>query len=412
MTDNRRNQGATKYHAQRVVFDDLVPTRQSPVNHRLSTQGGQLGVSGDYSLPAWFGEGDPSACIANEHHAIRQTVGVIDNSRLTKVFVEGPDAVKALNWLSTNNCDVAVGTLVYTPWCDDHGTVIADVTVTRLADDRFLVLGTEMHYAMLAATIHHACKERMLDITITDRSEEIAAFSVQGPYARTLLSQLTTADLSNRSFPLCSAREITVVGVQVLALRITFTGELGWELHLPSEHAVEIYDALFEAGQDLDVRPVGFEALCGLATEAGYHELDSILQSVMTPLEANLGAVVNYDQANRFRGQLALESQLAGWPPPLRLAHVRLVDPHARLDVGAPVKRFGITVGTVTLSAYGHGVGAAVGFVELTNSDGISDEWIAAGYWTIGTEGEPIQALVSTKAWFDPLRLRVNEICA
>jgi heterotetrameric sarcosine oxidase gamma subunit len=399
-----------------------VPTRRSPLHHQLEQQGAQFELTSGWLQPRWFrhpeqpldAETDRQAsregAIRIEQHATRHHVGVFDSSSLSKVMIQGPDALASMEWLSTAACDVPVGKIVYTTWCDDQGGVSAHVTVTRLADDRFLVVGTDTVQHLIVEAMHQAAVEKELDFVVNDVTSSSAVISVQGPDSRKLITRLTEADLSNKLFPYMSAQTIDVHGISVLAMRVTFTGELGWELHVPTEFSEFVYRALFEAAGELTVVPCGYVALHALGAEKGYLDFDHTLETAMTPLEANIGFTISWTKTSDFRGRRALERQQNSWPPQLRLALVQLADPTDRLILGETVLRFGIAVGRVVMAAYGHTINAAVGYVELTHADGISDDWIMTGDWTIRSIDKQFpqrNAHVGLRPWYDPHRLRL-----
>jgi heterotetrameric sarcosine oxidase gamma subunit len=342
-----------------------------------------------------------------EHLAARDNVGIFDVSLLCKFAVSGPDALAMLNWLSTNDIDVPLGKVVYTPWCDDHGRIIADVTVTRLGADEFLVVGTDTVHKRLDAALRQPVSDARYDASVIDVTFDTAVISVQGQQARTLINRLSDSDLSLDAFRYMTAQHIVVAGVTMLALRLTYTGDLGFELHIPANQAVGVYDALFDAGADLGVRPCGIDAMYSLGSEKGYLDFDYNIDETMTPLQAHLGFTLDWKKPFGFRGQGALEKIKRMGPPTTRLVLVRLENGGPNLTAGDVVMRNSRRVGSVIVGAYGHSVGAAVGYAEVVESTGVTDDWLGHGAWYVMTESGRVKAKVGTTAWFDPDRTRI-----
>jgi glycine cleavage system aminomethyltransferase T len=396
----------------------MAGSLRSPLHERLVEQHARFGESGPWLYPLWFsptmGDGagpqtPAERSVANriEHLAARSGVGIFDVSLLCKFVVTGPDALAMLNWLSTNDIDVPVGKITYTPWCDDHGRIIADVTVTRLGSAEFLVVGTDTVHQRIDGALRRPIAEARYDARVRDTTMDTAVISVQGPNTRTLINRLSDDDLSLDEFGYMTAEHITVAGVRTLALRLTYTGDLGFELHVPAAQSVHVYDALFAAGEGLDVRACGIDAMYSLGSEKGYLDFDYNIDETMTPLQAQLDFTIDWKKPFGFRGQVALEQLRRQGPPTTRVVLVCLHVPDRTIASGDAVMRNGRRVGSVVVASYGHSVGAAVGYVEISDSTGVTDEWVASGTWHVMSEHGRERAKVGTTAWFDPTRSRI-----
>jgi glycine cleavage system aminomethyltransferase T len=389
--------------------DTSKRTYKSPLHRRLNEQHAQFGQSGPWLYPLWFADVTADRGEANriEHLATRAGVGVFDVSLLCKFLVTGEDALALLNWLSTNDIDVPVGKIVYTPWCDDHGRIIADVTVTRLGSTQFLVVGTDTVHQRITDALRQPILESRFDAHLVDTTFETAVISVQGPNTRALINRLSEDDLSLEAFRYMTAEPITVAGVPTLALRLTYTGDLGFELHVPAEEAVHVYDALFSSGEGLNVRACGIDAMYSLGSEKGYLDFDYNIDATMTPLQAALESTIDWKKPHGFRGQRELENLRRQGAPTTRLVLVCVQGPSHTIASGDVITHGGRRVGSMIVSSYGHSIGAAVGYAEVTDSDGVTDEWLASGAWHVITETGRVKAKVGTKPWFDPKRSRI-----
>ena len=210
--------------------------------------------------------------MGREHAAVREAAGLLDMSLMAKFLVQGPGAAAVLSRLSANDVTAGLGRLVYTQWLNEAGGIVADVTVTWLEPDKFLVIASDLIHRRIEPLIRRATGPGEF-LTVTDVTSGTTLLSVQGPASRTLIGRLTDADLSNEAFPYLSARQIHVGYAPVLAIRVTYVGELGWELHVPAEYAMGVYDDLVSAGDDLGFRLAGLSAMSSLRLEKGYRDM-------------------------------------------------------------------------------------------------------------------------------------------
>ncbi|HEY5657428.1 MAG TPA: FAD-dependent oxidoreductase, partial [Myxococcota bacterium] len=290
--------------------------RRTALHDRFAAAGAHFGVSAGWEFPEWFAPGEHPkvergfarqasfAIVGEEHRCVREKVGIFDMTLMAKLDVHGPDAAAVLNRISANDVAREVGKIVYTQWLDKKGGIVADLTVTRLAEDRFLVVAGDVIERRIAAMIRRETRDDE-HVYTTDVTSKYAILSVQGPKSRELLSRLSPADLSNDAFPYMTARKIEVGYARVLAARVTYVGELGWELYVPSEYVLSVYDALIEAGADLGVRPIGLAALSSLRLEKAYRDMAVDIDNTDNPLDAGLGFCVAMDKPGGFVGREA-----------------------------------------------------------------------------------------------------------
>jgi 4-methylaminobutanoate oxidase (formaldehyde-forming) len=287
---------------------------------------------------------------------------------------------------------------------NERGGIECDLTVTRLAPDRyFIVTGAAVAEHDLDWIRRHLAPSAR--VALTDRTSALAVLGLMGPRSRELLACLTDADLSNAGFPFASAREIAVAGAPVRALRITYVGELGWELYVPAEFAVHVHDALVAEGRDLGLRHAGYHAMDSLRSEKAYRSWGHDISSEDTPLEAGLGFAVAFDKPTAFLGRDALGRQRAA-ALTKRLLVFTLDDPEPLLLGNEPVWRGGALVGRTTSGAYGHTLGRSVGMGYVQDPSGVDDRYVGAAPWQLEVAGERIPATAHLVAPYDPAATR------
>jgi 4-methylaminobutanoate oxidase (formaldehyde-forming) len=245
-------------------------------------------------------------------------------------------------------------------------------------------------------------------VTVTDVTSGTTLLTVQGPRSRELLQPLTSADLSNEAFPYMTAQEIDLGYARVLAMRVTYVGELGWELHVPAELALTVYDALHEAGAGVGFRDVGLGAMGSLRLEKAYRDYGLDIDNSDTPLDVGLGFAVAWDKPGGFVGRDALLAARTSGPPKRRLVQVLVEDPEPLLWGGEPFLRDGRWFGYVRAAAYGHTLGGAVGLAMVEDDAGIPAEAIAGGRFEVEIAGVRYPARASIRPLYDPDRLRIR----
>ncbi|MFT3854056.1 MAG: FAD-dependent oxidoreductase [Ilumatobacteraceae bacterium] len=394
--------------------------RRSPLYSRLAAQGAWFkDVSGWEGADWYAGAGatpDPGpltwgrpgcwSAWAAEHRACREGVIVMDMSFMSKFHVQGRDAGPALSQLSAGHVDGDAGTITYTQWLNDGGTIEADLTVTKLDDGDFLVVATDTAHRHVETRMRRAFSYSGAHAFATDVTSGLAQLNVQGPRSRSLLQGLTSVDLSNAAFPFRTARWIDIGFARALCVRITYLGELGYELYVPTDQAVHVYDLLVDAGRAFDLRHAGLRALASLRMEKGYRDYGHDIDNTDDPLSAGLGFAV--DWSHDFTGRSALEALRAAGPLTRRLVQVQLRDPEPLLHHAEVVRRDGVDVGYVRSASYGHTLGAAVGLAMVGDDAPVTTAWLDAGSWTVDVAGCEIEAVASLSPLYDPRGTRIR----
>jgi 4-methylaminobutanoate oxidase (formaldehyde-forming) len=397
-------------------FESGRGLRKSPLHDLLAAQGACFGAKNGWERPNWFArDGVPPVtkysfgrqnwfdCHAAEHRAARENVAVFDQSGFSKYIFKGPEAVAILQRLCGNNVDVPVGRAVYTGMFNARGGFESDLTVIRLAADEFYIItGTSQatrDFDWIARNLTTSAHAVLVDVT-----NAYSVIGVMGPNARQLLSGLTGADLSNAAFPLLMAKTIEIGKTIARAVRITYVGELGWELHVPTEQASLLYETLMSAGKDLGVANAGHYAINSLRLEKGYRAWGAELSPDDSPLEAGLAFALDWTKP--FIGREALLKQKEG-PLKRQLVIFILEDPGPMLWGSEPIYRNGHPVGYTTSGSYGHSVGAGIAMGYVNNSEGINADLIKFGRFEIGVSGERLPARACLRPPYDPGRKRI-----
>jgi len=295
---------------------------------------------------------------------------------------------------------------VYTQWLNTAGGIVADVTVTRLAADRFLVVASDIIHRRIEPLIRRETRKGEVAL-VTDVTSATTLLSVQGPASRTLLQRLTDADLSNAAFPYLTAQQIHVGYAPVTASRVTYVGELGWELNIPTEYAAGLYDDLIAAGADLGCRPIGLAAMSGLRLEKGYRDMGVDIDNTDNPIEAGLGFAVAWDKLGGFIGRDALVAAREASAPIDRVVGIHVANPDLDLYGLEPVHRDGVSVGYVRAAAFGHTLGGPVGLAQVHCDAGVTSNWLSSGTFTVRTPSGDYPGVVQVGPFYDPARLRI-----
>ncbi len=394
--------------------------RRSVLHERLEAAGAHFGESAGWENTSWFAPADAEIEFkltyarpdwfefhAAEHRAVREAVALLDMSSMSKFFVQGPDAEATLNRISGNNIAVPVGQCVYTQWMNVRGGVEADVTVTRVAEDRFLVVAAELFHRRVETMLRRGTPPEAR-VYITDVTSAFTLLSVQGPESRNLLSRVTLADLSNDAFPYYTAQELDLHYARGLVARMSFVGELGWELFVPTEFALGVYDRIVEVGSEFGLVHAGMETLESTRTEAKRLDYGLDMENSDSPLEAGLGFAVDFDKPDGFVGRDALLVQRENRPYTSRLVQFLLADPEALLYGEEPIIRDGKTVGYLRSGAYGHTLGGPMGLGYVDHEEGVTVDFIKSGKFEIQVAGERFPARASLRSMYDPKNLRVR----
>ena len=394
--------------------------RRSVLHERLEAAGAHFGESAGWENTSWFAPADAEIEFkltyarpdwfefhAAEHRAVREAVALLDMSSMSKFFVQGPDAEATLNRISGNNIAVPVGQCVYTQWMNVRGGVEADVTVTRVAEDRFLVVAAELFHRRVETMLRRGTPPEAR-VYITDVTSAFTLLSVQGPESRNLMSRVTLADLSNDAFPYYTAQELDLHYARGLVARMSFVGELGWELFVPTEFALGVYDRIVEVGSEFGLVHAGMETLESTRTEAKRLDYGLDMENSDSPLEAGLGFAIDFDKPDGFVGRDALLAQRENRPYTSRLVQFLLADPEALLYGEEPIIRDGKTVGYLRSGAYGHTLGGPMGLGYVDHEEGVTVDFIKSGKFEIQVAGERFPARASLRSMYDPKNLRVR----
>ncbi|HWA20646.1 MAG TPA: FAD-dependent oxidoreductase, partial [Devosia sp.] len=391
----------------------------SPLYGKLKAHGAVFGSKLGWERPNWFapagteardiysmGRQNWFAPVGDEHRLVREAVGLFDQSSFAKYEVTGRDAAGALGEIAANRMDKPPGRLTYTQLLNTRGGIECDLTIARLADDHFyIVTGTGFRTHDLAWIADHL--PAGADVSVTDVTEAFGTLSLMGPRARDVLSAVTTADVSNEAFPFGHVRILPIAGHDVRALRVTYVGELGWELHIPLAATGEVFDALMQAGAPYGIRPIGYRALESLRLEKGYRAWGSDITPNDTPFEAGLGWAVKLKHNTPFIGRSALYTFSA--KPLKKLLTTFTTDREDIVLLGREtILRDGAFAGYLTSGGYGYTIGKPIGLGYVRNADGLTEDWVLSGKYELVVAGEKHAAAPHLAPLYDPEGLKVK----
>jgi 4-methylaminobutanoate oxidase (formaldehyde-forming) len=397
------------------------PFRRSPAYHLLKAAGASFGSRMGWERANFFAPPGESPEIryswgkqnwlpwsAAEQRAARSAVAVFDQTSFSKYLVSGPDAERALQWICTADVAVPPGHVVYTGLLNDRGTYESDLTVTRVSASEYLLVSSA---ATTERDKDHLRRQlpRGAQVTITDVTSALAVYGVMGPRSRELLSGLSRASFANDEFPLRTSREVDLSYANVRATRISYIGELGWELYVPAEFAAGVYEDLMAAGEALGVVNAGYYAIESMRLEKGYRAFGRELTPDYGPVEAGLLFACKLRTPTEFLGRAAVEkARKIG--PRRRLVSLVASDPEVTLWGGELVLRDGVAAGQLTSAAWGEALGRPVGLAYLwdTTGDPVTADWIRAGRYEVNVGGEVSPAAVSLAPPFDPASARMQ----
>ena len=399
-------------------FETARGIRRSALHDRFVERNACFGEVAGWERPNWFAPDGVEPCYqyswfrqnwfdysAEEHRAVREGLGLFDQSSFAKFLVQGPDAGSVLNGICANNISVPVGKIVYTQWLNEIGGIEADLTVTRTAEEEFLVVTSAASqvrdFAWLKRHIPRDARAFATDVT-----SSMAVIGVMGPRSRGLLQRVVAKDLSDEAFPFGWSRQVEIGYSPVRASRISYVGELGWELYMPTECGLQVYDALLEVSEGLELRHAGMHAMNSLRLEKGYRHWGHDVTDEDTPLEAGLGFAVDFDKPDFIGREALLRQRELGVKK--RLVQFLLQDPEPLLYHHEPIYRDGSIVGYIASGAYGHSLGASVGLGYVKHEGGVSGDFVESGRYEIEVAGRRFPARASLKPLYDPQGSRLK----
>ena len=400
-------------------YETARGVRKAAIHDRLRAAGACHGEAYGWERPNWYapdgvepvydysyGRQNWFEHSAAEHRAVREGVALFDQSSFAKFRFEGRDTMAVLNRICANNIDVAPGRVVYTQWLNEHGGIEADLTVTRLTEHAFMIVSA----AETEVRDFYWLKRHIPDdahCVLTNVTSGMGVISIMGPKARDLLQSLTPDDMSHAAFPFATSREIELGYGYVRASRMTFVGELGWELYIPTEFMQDTYDRIVVAGAEYGLAHAGYHALNSLRTEKAYRHWSHDITDEDSPLEAGLDFVVKWDKPGGFVGREALlEQREKGLSR--HLVQLRLKDAEPLIYHNEPIWREGTLVGHITSGAYGHTLGGAVGLGYVSAIPGEVPEAVLDGHYEVEVACEKIAAEVSLRPLYDPENSKIR----
>ena len=409
-----------KMHWPHLQKESARNIRKSVLHDRWVMLNASFGEAVGWERPMWFAPKESESkniyshtrpnwfeYTALECKAAREKAIILDQSSFGKFLIQGSNACEFLQGICSGKIDVEMGRIVYTHMLNSRGGIEVDLTVNRLDEDRFMIVSSATSqprdHAWVAKNI--ATNSRA---TLTDVTSCYTVLSIQGPNSRDVLSSVSNADFSNEAFPLATSKTIEVGYAHAIANRLTFIGELGWELYIESEFAQDIFDRIMDAGSDFGLKPAGYHALEHLRCEKAYREFDLDLTPEDTPFEAGLGYTVDLDKPGDFTGRDSLLSQTEFGLLKKRLVMFKLNDPEPVLYGEEPIWLNGKIAGYLSSGAFSFTLGTSVGMGYVRQADGITDDLTANGRWEIEIACERFAAVASLRTFLDPSRERVH----
>ncbi len=397
--------------------------RRSPLYPYTKQLGAVFGEVNGWERPNWYardgvkpeyaysyGRQNWFPCADHEAKQLMNNCAFFDQASFAKYAVEGRAACKVLNRISANNVDVEPGRIVYTQWLNERGGIEADLTMTRLAEDRFLVVTGAVPQTRDMAWLKRHTPDDASCIAF-DITSGLPMIAVMGPKSRALLEKLSGADLSNAAFPFGTSQEIEIGYARVRASRITYVGELGWELYVPAEFAAHVFETLQTAGTEFGLTPAGMHTMNNCRMEKAYRHWGHDISDEETPIEAGLGFALAWDKPGGFIGREALLKQRDRKQQPKRMVCLALDDNSATAPMiyhEEPIYRDGVIVGSTTSGAWGHRVNLSLGLGYVRNEAGVTKEWIESGNWEVELAWKRYPARVQLQSFYDPKGERIK----
>lgn len=396
--------------------------RHSPLHEKLAAHNACFGEAAGWERPNWFapegvepkyeysfGKQNWFEYNAAEHKAAREKVVLFDQSSFSKYLVQGRDSCKVLQRISSANVDVEIGKMVYTHWLNDRGGIEADLTVTRLAEDRYWIVSGAAQTIKDINWLERNIGEDEF-CCVSDITNAWAVMGVMGPDSRALLSDVLNHDMSTEKFPFGAFQAVELGASRAYAARVSYVGELGWELYVPTDQARHGFDILWDKGQTHGLKMAGMHTLDTCRIEKKFVHYGHDVAEEDTPLECGMSFVCDLEKEIPFIGRDAILKQKETQSfMNKRLVQFLLEDPEAMLYSHEPILRDGIIVGHLTSGNYGHTLGSSVGLGYIEVEDQVTKEYIEAGKFEIDVGGDRIPARASLTAMYDPQAKRMRE---
>ncbi|MBN9886314.1 GcvT family protein [Salipiger abyssi] len=397
------------------------PCRKSPLYDTLKANGACFGEKLGWERPNWYADlsageeardiytyGKPNwfDAVGREHKAAREAAVLYDQTSFAKFILKGPDAEKALSWIAANDVAKPVGGLIYTQMLNDRGGIECDLTCVRTRQDEYYIVtgtGYATHdFDWIARNIPADCNAQLVDVT-----SAYAVLSLMGPRARDILSAVTRDDVSNEGFKFGTAKTIGIAGCPVNALRVTYVGELGWELHLPVEYATTVYAALKQAGAAHGLIDAGYRSIESLRLEKGYRAWSGEIGPDYTPFEAGLGWACKLRKDVPFKGREAVQAQKEGGVKKM-LATFTTDDPDTIICGRSTIFRNGERVGYLASAGFGYTLNQWIGFGYVRSEGGVDADYVLSGEYELEVATKRVPCKVHLAPLFDPRMERVK----
>jgi len=396
------------------------PCRKSPLYDTLTEQGACFGEKLGWERPNWFADASKGEtpkdvysferqnwfdAVGREHKAARETAVLFDQTSFAKFALKGPDAVAALSWIAANDVDKPVGSLIYTQMLNEKGGIECDLTVGRVAEDEYYIVtgtGFATHdFDWISKNIPEGMNCQLFDITSSN-----AVLSLMGPNARKILEKITRDDISNECFKFGKIKTIGIAGCPVQALRVTYIGELGWELHLPVEYATTVYSAIMKAGTGLGLQNAGYRSIESLRLEKGYRAWGAEIGPDHTPFEAGLGWAVKLKKNIPFKGREVAQEQKSNGVNKMLACFT--VSPDVVLQGRETIYRNGERVGWLTSGGFGYTVNKSIGYGFIRNADGVDTAFVEDGEYELEVATQRVKCDAQLGALYNPSMSRVK----
>ncbi|MCP3688441.1 MAG: FAD-dependent oxidoreductase, partial [Gammaproteobacteria bacterium] len=388
----------------------------SPLHETLKQQGACFGEVCGYERANWFTRDGAKASYQysykrqnwfefyrQEHLAVRESLGLFDMSSFAKFEVSGPDSQSALQYICAADMNVEIGKVVYTQWLDIRGGINADLSIVKVDNERFWVVTS---IGSCNRDWWHLKQHLRGDVQLTDISMQYACLSLQGPNARKALEKIVDCDVSSSGFAFGVGRFANIASAKIWLQRLSYVGELGWEIFIAADDAVKVFNAIQRAGTEFDIRNAGLHALNSLRLEKGFRHWGHDIGAADNLIEAGLGFVAKPD-AGDFIGREAFLRQKAAGLPARRLLQFLLDDPEPLLYHNEPIIMDGTAVGYLTSAMYAHSLDGAIG-MGYVSKPGLTADALAASSFEIEIAREKFTARASLKAFYDPTAERMK----